>query len=265
MILLLAMFGCKSEELPGSWPTDHREGMVEIIETTFKMGHKKETPGPYGDEWFENELPRHKVTLSTYAIDKDEVTVGQWVEFLNAPGNGTHHYGLHPVEWNGSAFAALANHQPIRYVSWYDATVFCAWVGKRLPTEAEWELAARGDDGRRYPWGEDNASCAKANYFTNYTLCVSEPTDVGSYSPDGDSPYGMRDMAGNVAEWVQDRYGNYEKDEVTDPNGASDGGYRVVRGGGFRDVDNSIRTTSRFGAAPDRRSEGVGFRCAGDP
>ena len=267
MILLLAMLGCKSEEPPSSWPSNHQREMVEIEETTFKMGHERETPGPYGDEWFENELPRHKVTLSTYSIDSNEVTVGEWVEFLNTMDSDTHHYALQPVQWNGSAFTALVNEEnrPIRYVSWYDATVFCAWAGMRLPTEAEWELAARGDDGRRYPWGEENASCTKATYFTNYTLCSAEPEAVGSHSPDSDSPYGVHDMAGNVAEWVRDRYGAYEKDEATNPEGPSEGDYRVVRGGGFRDVDNSIRTTSRFGASPDKRSEGVGFRCAGDP
>ena len=248
-------------------------GMVTIEEASFEMGHEDATPGPYGAEWKENELPPHEVSLSSFAIDSTEVTVDRWVDFLNADG-AAHYHPLQPVLWDGDlsdgnfvfSAGADAGSRPIVQVSWYDAVVFCRWNGKRLPTEAEWELAAKGtEDGRRYPWGAEGASCERAVHTTSAAPCEQGPQPVGSRSPLGDSPYGLSDMAGNVGEWVFDRSARYLDDDLEDPRGPETGDFRVLRGGGFRERPASIRTTARWGAPPDTRSDGVGFRCAGDP
>ena len=268
--LLMFTTGCvPPEDDPAAWPGATATERISIASAVFNQGKEDATPTAYGDEWKENEQPQHTVTLSTFDIDQHEVTVGQWANFLNGVDRGAEafHHALQPLDWDGSAWTPQADEgaRPIRYVSWHDAAAYCAWAGGRLPREAEWELAAKGDKGDdRYPWGADGASCELAVYFTNHTLCETKPQLVGSRSPDGDSPYGLSDMAGNVAEWVNDRYGDYDDEDTTDPEGPEEGAYRVMRGGGFRDVDDSIRTTARWGVLPDRRSEGVGFRCAYD-
>jgi len=268
--LLVLLTACvPSEEDPAAWPGAAESAHVSIASTVYNQGKEDATPTAYGDEWKENEQPQHTVTLSAFEIDQHEVTVGQWADFLNGVDRAAEafHFALQPLDWDGTAWSPQDDEgaRPIRYVSWHDAAAYCAWAGGRLPREAEWELAAKGDKtDDRYPWGADGASCELAVYFTNLTLCETEPQLVGSRSPDGDSPYGLSDMAGNVAEWVHDRYGDYSDEDATDPEGADDGSYRVMRGGGFRDVDDSIRTTARWGVLADRRSEGVGFRCAYD-
>ena len=256
-----------TEEDPAAWPGGSESPRIVIEETTYNQGKEDASPTAYGDEWKENEQPQHSVTISAFQIAQYEVTVTRWTDFLNAVADAAEvfYHPLQPVSWDGTEWSPDPDEaeRPIRYVSWHDAAAYCVWADGRLPTEAEWELAAKGKDSDdRYPWGADGASCELAVYFTNHTLCETTPEVVGSRSPDGDSPYGLADMAGNVAEWVQDRYGEYSDEESVDPTGPDDGSYRVMRGGGFRDVDDSIRTTARWGVLPDRRSEGVGFRCA---
>ncbi len=246
------------------------EGLVDIPETLFERGHVDADPGDYGQRWKENEFPRHEVTLSAFAIQATEVTVADWVLFLNSDPAlpVAHHHPLQPVSWDGTTFTALPGQadRPARHVSWHDAATYCGLSGGRLPTEAEWELAAKGTDTdeRRWPWGNDAPTCELAVYFTDRTLCETEPAVVGSRSPQGDSQWGLADLAGNVAEWTVDRYGRYGSEALTDPDGPSEGPLRVLRGGGFRTTDNGIRTLSRLGARPEDRSEGVGFRCVED-
>jgi len=260
---LLWLLGCQPE-CEDCFPVPDESSMVDIATTLFAMGHPEATPGPYGAEWRENELPPHEVTVSAYAIDADEVTVAQWVRFVDTEAGNVHFHPLQPLEWDGEHFHPRSGEadRPIRYVSWYDAASYCGWAGKRLPTEAEWELAAKGaEDDRRYPWGEESAGCDRAVYYTNAAYCEDIPAPVGSRSPAGDSPFGLRDTAGNVAEWVFDAYGRYSLGAQIDPTGPAGGTLRVLRGGGLRDTAESIRTTLRFGADPADRSEGVGFRC----
>lgn len=267
--------GCSANESPSTSPSPsgpHRlevdpSTMVAIAGTTFSMGHPVATPGPYGQAWKENELPAHNVTLSSYLIDRDEVTVAAYAEFLSRAGGKVHHHPLQPVVRDGRSFTARpgAGQQPIRYVSYYDAATYCAWAGKRLPTEAEWELAARGPAGSTYPWGTDEPTCAHANFFTTNASCKSTPVDVGSYSPLGDTSSGVRDMAGNVAEWVSDVYDRYSSSAVTNPTGPATGTYRIIRGGGVLDPSPALRTQARFPGRPDTRSMTVGFRCAVTP
>ncbi len=244
--------------------------MAVFEASNFQMGHPSQEMGPYGNSWKSNELPPHQVQLSSFALDLTEVTVSQWTEFLNAhldgaPEAAVHHHPLQPVTWDGTRFLVVGDGtEPIRMVSWYDAATFCAWAKKRLPTESEWERAAKGieEADQGFPWGRDWPTCSDAVFFTNRALCAPNPQPVGSRSPGGDSPEGVADLSGNVAEWVFDGYGPYTADDQVDPTGPEEAATRVVRGGGYRDSRDMLRSMARIGVKPHTRSEGIGFRCA---
>ncbi len=243
--------------------------MVLVPAGTFEMGHPDETAGPYGNPWKENELPPHPVTLSEYWIDLDEVTVEQYALFLSYAAGEKHYDPLSPIERVGDVdYQAMEGYaqRPATYVTWPGAAEYCEWLGKQLPSEAQWERAAKGTEQQTFPWGEDGASCVLANYYTGRTWCVGEPVDVGSYSPAGDSPDGLHDLAGNAAEWTADWYVPYGPDPATDPVFVEPNWEGVVvRGGGFNEVAPSLRTTARWAAEPAEGSPGIGFRCAAQP
>ena len=212
----------------------------------------------------DDEKPIHSVTLDAYYIDKYEVTNAAYKRCVDAGG-------CEPPKQSSSytRSAYYSNPEfdeyPVIYVDWNMANAYCEWRGPstgsgqaRLPTEAEWEKAARGLDGRTYPWGE-NVDCDKANY----NRCVGDITKVGSYL-DGVSPYGLYDMAGNVWEWVADWYDSeyYANSPSSNPLGPSSGQYRVLRGGSWDVNDNGVRSAYRVGVTPDVIYYGVGFRCA---
>jgi formylglycine-generating enzyme len=280
MLLTLACFeGISSDVHYGT--TD--EDMVSIEATSYEMGYPDgPATGPNGNglssHWKETAQPQHTVSLSSFEIDRTEVTVGQYAQFLtdlyahHPQATPPHHHHLQPLNFNNDVFQPISGYEqrPINYVSWYNAATYCDFYGKRLPTEAEWELVVKGDsteDPRTYPWSRPDlqsggANCQRAVYFTHRTLCEPDPNDVGSRSPEGDTPEGIADIAGNVSEWVYDWFDYYPEEEVTNPKGPATGTYKILRGGGFRDTPDALRATDRVIARPYSRSEGVGFRCA---
>ena len=215
--------------------------------------------GPFtmGDD---EESPRREIYVSTFYLDRYEVTTSRYAKFLAATGSS--HSPEHWEELDLSRGGDL----PVIGVDWRDAQAYCKWVGRRLPTEAEWEKGARGADERRYPWGNASPMLDQAN-FQNASPSAYDGglARVGTHAP-GRSPFGVDDMAGNAAEWVADWYAEgFPRSDVRDPKGPDSGTGRVIRGGGRFDPPGRITATKRFFASPDNRAEDIGFRCASDP
>jgi formylglycine-generating enzyme required for sulfatase activity len=195
--------------------------------------------------------------VGDFHLDQHEVTVAQYRQFLEATGD------INIPEGWGAVDFARDRDLPVIGVDWHDASAYCAWADKRLPTEAEWEKAARAVDARTYPWGDAPPMLDQAN-FQNHSpsAYAGGLIAVGSH-PAGDSPYGIHDLAGNAAEWVADWYSeSVSTSDARNPRGPDSGAGKVIRGGGFREPAERIRATARFHASPETRSEDVGFRCA---
>ncbi len=215
---------------------------------SFLMGSLSSDSDAGGDE-----KPQHTVTLAGYWIDKYEVTNGQYAmcekegkcEKPSSSQYDDQKYVDHPVV----------------NVDWEMAKAYCGWAERRLPTEAEWEKAARGMDGRKYPWGDEAASCEKVNYWGKDGDCIGDTTKVGSYDK-GASPYGAMDMAGNVWEWVSSLKESYPYNASDGRENLSVGGSRVLRGGSWGYGERFVRTANRDGGDPTGRGNSLGFRCA---
>jgi len=205
-----------------------------------------------------DEAPLHIVSLSAFVIDKHEVTAGQY-EACVSTGPCTYTGTLDPAATYAQDDSSLNSH-PINFVNHAEASVYCATQGKRLPTEAEWEKAARGTDGRIFPWGNAAPTCGLAH---SLGCGVTGPTATGS-SVSGASPYGALNMAGNVSEWVSDHYDAdyYSAGEAVDPQGPAVGSSRVVRGGSFNSPPSALRASDRKFVTPSGRFSTIGFRCA---
>lgn len=206
------------------------------------------------EEALDSEKPQHKVYLDTYYIGRYPVTNAQYALFLNQSGHRP------SLKWNNKQ---IMKDHPVVYVSWEDADAYCRWAGLRLPTEAEWEKAARGDDGRIYPWGNE----WDAQKCNTYEGGKRGATSVGVYSPAGDSPYGCADMAGNVWEWTADWYdkGYYRVSPARNPKGADSGRYRVLRGGSWTITQRYARVSFRSLNVPVVFTDNVGFRVVVSP
>ncbi len=204
-----------------------------------------------------DERPEGVVELGGYWIDKYEVTNYQYKEFVEAT---SHRKPGPPSRYAKNLARMRGPNQPVVYVSWGDALAYCRWKGKRLPTEAEWEKAMRGTDGRLWPWGNTNDPQAANHARVNDEYEVTAP--VGSFPRDV-SPYGIADGTGNVMEWVADWYGEkVYRGAERDPRGPEDGVFKVLRGGGYTSTGSDVRITSRSKMIPNFRDETIGFRCA---
>ncbi|MBP0127251.1 MAG: SUMF1/EgtB/PvdO family nonheme iron enzyme [Nitrospira sp.] len=242
------MAGAISLATAADLPSSDKD-MVPIPRGEFTMGsddHSDETP--------------HQVVLDAYLIDKYEASNARYKEFMKATGQSA------PAYWDDPRLSKA--NQPVVGVNWNEASAFCKWDGKRLPTEAEWERAAKGPSGdNHYPWGH-TLDPKKANYGQN----VGHTTPVDSY-PEGVSGFGAYNMAGNVFEWVEDWYDlkYYKESLALNPRGAEkgynfakQGPVRVLRGGSWLAASGSLNTSHRFWNQPENNSYGVGlgFRCA---
>lgn len=238
--------------------------MVYIPEGPFLMGASDSDAVADPDE-----KPQHSVEIDAFWMDQFEVSNEEYFACVQAGGCSP------PSEIDSAGFAyeiasAFAK-APVVNVSWGDAGDYCAWVNKRLPTEAEWEKAARGEDGRTYPWGMDPNARKKAWFCEECIFSrenpevlddFSRPIPVGNF-PDGNSPYNAADLAGNVWEWVQDWYADdtYLQLDQVNPQGPVEGDFRVVRGGSWTSPSTYLRTTYRQARGQDSNWIDVGFRC----
>jgi sulfatase modifying factor 1 len=205
-----------------------------------------------------DEQPQRTVYLDAFAIDKYEVTNFHYQAFVTAT---RHRLAGPPSRYAKNMARMRGANQPIVYVSWDDANAFCRWKGKRLPTEAEWEKAMRGTDGRLWPWG--NAPDPKGANWARVDDGFTVSAPVGLFPRDL-SPFGIADGAGNVMEWVADWYSEDGYREATgkNPLGPDHGIYKVLRGAGYASTGADLRITSRSRMVPDFRDETIGFRCA---
>ncbi|HZO14364.1 MAG TPA: SUMF1/EgtB/PvdO family nonheme iron enzyme [Polyangiaceae bacterium] len=222
-------------------------GMINIPGDTFMMGCNEGVDNLCNTD----EHPYHSVTLSGYRIDQFEVTRGDYKACIDEGRCATP-----ACDWDATA---LADH-PVTCVTWQDASNYCTWAGKRLPTEAEWEFAARGTTGNRYPWGNDfGDDCSLANG----NLCTLDTQPVGSH-PTGASWCGAMDMAGNVAEWINDYYSQtyYQSSPSMDPTGPASGGVRGLRGGSWNSSITEFRVSARAANTESFNNNETGFRCA---
>ena len=253
--------------------------MIRIPAGTFKMGssfveNKKHTEmcRKYDNScelwWFNDEYPDQLIFLDSFWMDMYEVTNEKYLEFVVTTG---HRLALDETcetdkcregnLWNGASFPPRIKRQPVTQVSWHDADAYCRWRGKRLPSEAEWEKAARGPSGNLYPWGSGSPK-NRATYGRKWHG-VFTMTDVGAYSQ-GASLYGVFDMAGNVWEWVDDwydlKYYNWKRKK--NPRGPIEGEFKVVRGGSWVNYPDTLRSSFRRWSEAEVRYNDTGFRCA---
>jgi formylglycine-generating enzyme len=278
--LLLAAFATLSSQTP------KHKSMVRIPGATFPMGTEASKVSQIAaafniakhPDLIQAETPQHTVTINSFYLDKYEVTNSQFGEFVRAnpqwsrrvrtpTSRGSDRIGNYLKDWDGDNFPKGKARHPVANVSWYAAAAFCQSVGKRLPTEAEWEFAARGGlRDKTFPWGNEPVDKTRANYAGSE---INGTTPVGSYTPNG---YGLFDMAGNVWEFMADEWGPYSDLPQTNPVAGAklflDKSFydvitrRVIRGGSFGGAPLNLRVTYRDSHPPDGARDFVGFRCA---
>lgn len=225
-------------------------GMVAVGASSFMMGCNQDVD----TECLNFEEPYHEVTLSGFEIDIFETTQEKYAECLNAGDCGTP-----TCDWEPGARAR----HPVVCITYDQAQSFCQWAGKRLCTEAEWERAARGTDGRKFPWGNQAPSCDLSVMDDGGAGCGTLGAFAVGSKPGGQSPSGAQDMAGNVLEWTADWFGvdYYQQSPGENPQGPSSGTSRVMRGGSFNSTSLTMRTSYRAQANPTSGYNNLGIRC----
>lgn len=243
--------------------------LVNIPEGWFIMGTVRKDDDPFGLEtqYDDTEFPQRRVWLDAFVIDRDEVTLGESLKFLAGQRNPVPQE-LRDLIWHLISVHFLPDYVmarwPAMFVTWQEADDFCKQQGKRLPTEAEWEKAARGTHGNLFPWGERVPNEDLAVSGLHHVHQIPLLAAVDSFE-EGRSPYGLNHMAGNVREWVNDWFGPdyYSRMPERNPQGPEVGRYKSVRGGSWRSRPQLLRTATRNGAFAATRSHNIGFRCAG--
>ena len=249
--------------------------LQEKIQQRHKLSHKKTVAGPHHEQSIVlvpageftmgsstgdlDERPVRQVYLDAFYIDRHQMSVGKYGTFLEATSHEA------PEDWDVMNKPAHQK-RPVINVHWADADAYCKWAGKRLPTEAEWEKAARGTDGRIYPWGNELPTDFHANMKKEIWNNHMVLTPVGMFEG-GKSPYGIYDMAGNVWEWVSDWYDQnyYKTGSLRNPTGPPTGEYKVIRGGSWGSSPKDLRSADRESRLPSFGGLGTGFRCAKTP
>jgi formylglycine-generating enzyme required for sulfatase activity len=280
LVLALALLGA-TEALAGTKPSAelarHLTAIAALAQPSpivtvptgqFTLGSKRIDDDPYGlwTQFDDTELPQQVVWLDAYEMDRDEVSLGEFLAFLRQrkqhPPDELQKLIWHVITVHSVTDQTLAR-WPALYVTWQEAQDFCASQGKRLPTEAEWEKAARGPNGNLFPWGQTPPDSTLAMFGQHHVHEIPILAAVDSHDA-GRSPYGIHHMAGNVAEWVQDWFGfdYYAYIPQRNPPGPTSGRYKSVRGGSWKSKTIMLRTATRGGSPPDQRSATVGFRCA---
>ncbi|MDH5428380.1 MAG: formylglycine-generating enzyme family protein [Nitrospirota bacterium] len=234
--------------------------MALIPEGTFHMGvpHAARDGGV-------DERPNHEVFVDSFYMDLYEVTNGRYLQFVTETG---HRVPQHPTDanlglWKGTMMPESVTDLPVINVDWFDADAYCHWAGKRLPTEAEWEKAAKGDNDWRFAWGDVEPTTEHANFNQLHWRGEATLVQVGIYEK-GKSPYGIYDVAGNVWEWVSDWYevDYYQKSPPRNPQGPETGTYKAVRSSGWQGETPQMRVFTRIKSLPNDRNNSTGFRCA---
>lgn len=241
---------------------------VTIPAGSFLFGSKRIDDDPYGlwTQFDDTEIPQQRVWLDAYEMDRDEVSLGEYLAFLKhrkqQPPDELHKLIWHVITVHSVSDQTLTR-WPALYVTWQEAYDFCKAAGERLPSEAEWEKAARGPEGNLFPWGEQRPNDRLAMFGQHHVHEIPILAAVDALD-EGKSPYGIHHMAGNVAEWVQDWFGfdYYAYLPERNPPGPLGGRYKVVRGGSWKSKTIMLRTATRGGSTPDQRSATIGFRCA---
>jgi formylglycine-generating enzyme required for sulfatase activity len=242
--------------------------MLTIAEGPFIMGTARASHEPFSFDlqYDDTEQPQRRVWLNQYEIDRDEVSLGEYLLWLRQQQRHLpeevrklidHVTTIHAMQPETLA------RWPALYVTWSEASDFCHARDKRLPTEAEWEKAARGGSGNLFPWGQRPPTPALAMFgqYHAHEIPIVASVDSGK---EGRSPYGLHHMAGNAAEWVEDWFGidYYATMPDRNPHGPANGRYKVVRGGSWKSAPTLLRTATRSGASPNQRAATIGFRCA---
>jgi len=231
-------------------------GMVAVPAGEFLMGSDPQKDRAAGPQ----EFPQHPVYLDAFEIDRYEVSNVEYLRFVLATGADW------PQFWRAKPFPDKMALHPVINVSWQEADAYCRWAGKRLPTEAEWEKAARGGDGRVFPWGDEPAGWIKSNIAhpgSKRGAKYPPLANINRYDK-GASPYGVYQMAGNVSEWVSDWFDPeyYKHGHNANPQGPETGDLKVFRGGSWNEDPEVARSAGRNGGEVTRKSYLTGFRCA---